>query len=183
MYNSPLLQLTIRYILSLIRRVHHDIWCFMLTGIQLVNESEMLANKTFVKKTKRGAVVKVVREHYLRDDVWCGVKGCDQCKQQTPLLDTHPEIESTLCSQPHLILPDTNVVLHQMDFLEDPAITNVILLSVVLQEVSVSVCACMCTDKGGISKDNELYMLSVIVRLNADPFPSSLFKSCFHMKN
>ena len=29
----------------------------------------MLANKTFVKKTKRGTVVKVVCEHYLRDDV------------------------------------------------------------------------------------------------------------------
>ena len=41
----------------------------------------MLANKTFVKKTKRGAVVKIVREHYLRDDVWCGVSGRGQCKQ------------------------------------------------------------------------------------------------------
>ena len=30
-----------------------------------------------------------------------------------------------------------NVVLHQMDFLEDPAITNVILLPVILQEVCV----------------------------------------------
>ena len=97
----------------------------------------MLANKTFVKKTKRGAVVKVVREHYLRDDVWCGVKGCGQCRHEAPPLKTYPEVESTLCPQPHLILPDTNVVLHQMDFLEDPAITNVILLSVVLQEVSM----------------------------------------------
>ena len=100
----------------------------------------MLANKTFVKKTKRGAVVKIVREHYLRDDVWCGVSGCGQCKQGDPLLDTHPDTVSELCSQPHIILPDTNVVLHQVDFLEDPAITNVILLSVVLQEV----CTCMC---------------------------------------
>ena len=95
----------------------------------------MLASKTFVKKTKRGAVVKVVREHYLRDDVWCGVKGCGQCKQEDPPLDTYPDTESTICPQSHIILPDTNVVLHQMDFLEDPAITNVILLSIVLQEV------------------------------------------------
>lgn len=99
----------------------------------------MLANKTFVKKTKRGAVVKVVREHYLRDDVWCGVSGCGQCKQGDPLLDTHPDTVSDLCVQPHIILPDTNVVLHQVDFLEDPAITNVILLSVVLQEVCIHV--------------------------------------------
>lgn len=102
----------------------------------------MLANKTFVKKTKRGAVVKVVREHYLRDDVWCGVSGCRQCKQGDPLLDAYPDTLSALCSQPHIILPDTNVVLHQMDFLEDPAITNVVLLSVVLQEVCVATQAC-----------------------------------------
>ena len=110
----------------------------------------MLASKTFMKKTKRGAVVKVVREHYLRDDVWCGVKGCGQCRHEAPPLEAFPEIESTLCRHPHLILPDTNVVLHQMDFLEDPAITNVILLSVVLQEVCTCItgvyyCTCMCS--------------------------------------
>ena len=105
----------------------------------------MLANKTFVKKTKRGAVVKIVREHYLRDDVWCGVNGCGQCKQGDPLLDTHPDTVSELCSQSHIILPDTNVVLHQVDFLEDPAITNVILLSVVLQEVCMCIKINICT--------------------------------------
>ena len=34
----------------------------------------MLKSKTFVKKTRKGGVTKIVREHYLRDDVWCGVK-------------------------------------------------------------------------------------------------------------
>ena len=102
----------------------------------------MLTNKTFVKKTKRGAVVKVVREHYLRDDVWCGVRGCGECKQDAPVLDTYPDTESVLCPRAHIILPDTNVVLHQMDFLEDPAITNVILLSIVLQEVC-AMCVCI----------------------------------------
>ena len=96
---------------------------------------KMLASKTFVKKTKKGAVVKVVREHYLRDDVWCGVKGCGLCRHEDPPLETCPIIESNLCGHPHFILPDTNVVLHQIDFLEDPSVTNVILLSVVLQEV------------------------------------------------
>ena len=85
--------------------------------------------------------MKVVREHYLRDDVWCGVKGCTQCKQQDPPpLDAYPDIDSTLYPKPHLILPDTNVVLHQIDFLEDTAVSNVILLSVVLQEVRLITC-------------------------------------------
>ena len=97
----------------------------------------MLASKTFVKKTKKGAVVKVVREHYLRDDVWCGVIGCTLCNQQDrpPVLERSPVVVSDLCKYPHLILPDTNVALHQTDFLEDAAITNAIILQTVLQEV------------------------------------------------
>ena len=88
-----------------------------------------------MKKTKRGAVVKVVREHYLRDDVWCGVAGCGACRQSEPVLEAAPLSASELCPQSHLLLPDTNVALHQMDVLEDTAVTNVIVLQVVLQEV------------------------------------------------
>ena len=95
----------------------------------------MLKTKSFVKKTKKGAVLKVVREHYLRDDVWCGAKGCGKCKHEAPPLEPCPIIESDLCPQPHYLVPDTNVVLHQLDFLEDPAVRNVIVLQVVLQEV------------------------------------------------
>lgn len=39
----------------------------------------MLSHKTFLKKTRRGKVIKVVREHYLRDDIGCGIKGCGDC--------------------------------------------------------------------------------------------------------
>ena len=97
----------------------------------------MLASKTFVKKTKKGAVVKVVREHYLRDDVWCGVNDCMLCKQQQPVLERCPAAVSDLCQYPHLLLPDTNVVLHQTDFVEDAVITNAVILQTVLQEVSI----------------------------------------------
>ncbi|MGH0159666.1 UNVERIFIED_CONTAM: hypothetical protein FKN15_037839 [Acipenser sinensis] len=78
--------------------------------------------------------MKIVREHYLRDDIWCGSEVCDSCKQDSPVLQQDPCIESSLCKCPHYILPDTNVVLHQIDVLEDPAITNVIMLQTVLQE-------------------------------------------------
>lgn len=40
----------------------------------------MLKGKRFAKKTKRGSVIQVNREHYLRDDIWCGVKECTACK-------------------------------------------------------------------------------------------------------
>uniref|UniRef100_A0A672GXR6 Exosome complex exonuclease RRP44 n=1 Tax=Salarias fasciatus TaxID=181472 RepID=A0A672GXR6_SALFA len=95
----------------------------------------MLKSKTFVKKTRSGGVMKIVREHYLRDDIWCGSEVCTGCKQESTVLQKDACIESNLCSYPHYLIPDTNVVLHQIDVLEDPVIRNVIILQTVLQEV------------------------------------------------
>jgi exosome complex exonuclease DIS3/RRP44 len=76
----------------------------------------MLKSKTFVKKTRKGNVLKVVREHYLRDDVWCGANHCTNCGQsENNILDSVPQsLSSQLCDYPHYIIPDTNVVLHQV---------------------------------------------------------------------
>ena len=97
----------------------------------------MLTSKTFVKKTKKGNVLKVIREHYLRDDVGCGVTDCSLCRKMNTesVLDASPEPNSTECPFSHYILPDTNIILRQIDFLEDPAVENVIILQIVLQEV------------------------------------------------
>lgn len=74
----------------------------------------MLKSKTFVKKTRSGRVMKIVREHYLRDDIWCGSEACDECRQESTVLLKDACIESNLCSYPHYLIPDTNVVLHQV---------------------------------------------------------------------
>uniref|UniRef100_A0A8C9VKH7 Exosome complex exonuclease RRP44 n=1 Tax=Scleropages formosus TaxID=113540 RepID=A0A8C9VKH7_SCLFO len=98
----------------------------------------MLKSKTFLKKTRSGRVLKVVREHYLRDDIWCGSELCVECRQESPpppVLQRDACRESSLCASRHYIIPDTNVVLHQIDILEDPLINNVIILQTVLQEV------------------------------------------------
>ncbi|XP_070553170.1 exosome complex exonuclease RRP44-like [Ptychodera flava] len=95
----------------------------------------MLKSKTFVKKTRKGGVVKVVREHYLRDDIWCGSCLCTTCPQEKPVLESDPQIESDLCNFPHYLVPDTNVLFHQIDVLEDSIIRNVIILQTVLQEI------------------------------------------------
>ncbi|KAI3838916.1 hypothetical protein MKX03_002692 [Papaver bracteatum] len=90
----------------------------------------MLRNKSFSRKTKQGKYRKVLREHYLRDDIYCGASICKDkdCKNQEARLNlTTPS--STL-----LIL-DTNVVLNQIDLLENPAMDDVVILSVVLNEV------------------------------------------------
>lgn len=87
----------------------------------------MLHNKSFVKKTKSGKITKNVREHYLRDDIYCGVTICKVCDSSAARL-------SGSASSPILVL-DTNVVLNQIDLLENPAIDDVVVLSIVLQEV------------------------------------------------
>ena len=74
----------------------------------------MLTTKTFVKKTRRGGVLKIVREHYLRDDIWCSSNLCQECEHEKPVLDTCPERKSTEVALAHYLLPDTNVVLHQV---------------------------------------------------------------------
>uniref|UniRef100_A0A8C0YTV3 Exosome complex exonuclease RRP44 n=1 Tax=Cyprinus carpio carpio TaxID=630221 RepID=A0A8C0YTV3_CYPCA len=80
---------------------------------------------------RAGGVLKIVREHYLRDDICCGSEVCKERKDEAPVLQEDACIESNLCSYPHYLIPDTNVI----DILEDPLIRNVIILQTVLQEV------------------------------------------------
>ena len=77
----------------------------------------MLKTKVFIKKTRKGGIVKIVREHYLRDDVGCGAEQCETCVLNKRALSKKPQSFSTLCDFPHYILPDTNVVLRQVYFL------------------------------------------------------------------
>ncbi|PSS00369.1 Exosome complex exonuclease RRP44 A like [Actinidia chinensis var. chinensis] len=86
----------------------------------------MLQSKSFVRKTKQGKVVKVVREHYLRDDIYCGVSSCKVCDSSGARLAS---------SASTILIVDTNVVLNQIDLLENQAINDVVILSVVLEEV------------------------------------------------
>ncbi|KAF9431723.1 exosome catalytic subunit dis3 [Entomortierella beljakovae] len=94
----------------------------------------MLRQKQFVKKTKSGKVLKIVKEHYLRDDIWCSVEGCKVCEQTETVLSATPNINK-LFQLPHFILPDTNIFMNQIDAMEHPQITNVIVLQTVLEEV------------------------------------------------
>ncbi|CAK8561942.1 unnamed protein product [Lathyrus sativus] len=86
----------------------------------------MLHNKSFVKKTKGGKVMKQVREHYLRDDIYCGAPSCTVCDSSGARLSD---------SASTILVVDTNVVLNQIDLLENSAIDDVVVLSIVLEEV------------------------------------------------
>ncbi|KAI9278113.1 exosome complex exonuclease RRP44-like protein [Sporodiniella umbellata] len=93
----------------------------------------MLRSKSFVKRTRKGNVVKVVKEHYLRDDIPCSSSSCTTCTQNTPLLSNEPR--STTTFKPHYLIPDTNIFINQLDFMEHPSIKDVIVLQTVKEEV------------------------------------------------
>nr|XP_016439123.1 PREDICTED: exosome complex exonuclease RRP44 homolog A-like [Nicotiana tabacum] len=87
----------------------------------------MLKSKAFTRQTRQGRILKEVREHYLRDDIYCGAPFCDKgCDKSSARLSASPST---------ILVLDTNVVLNQIDLLENPAIDNVVVLSVVLAEV------------------------------------------------
>ncbi|QCE15354.1 exosome complex exonuclease DIS3/RRP44 [Vigna unguiculata] len=87
----------------------------------------MLHNKSFVKKTRAGKVMKQVREHYLRDDIYCGAPFCTVCDTSGARLNASPSTT--------ILVVDTNVVLNQIDLLENQALDNIVVLSIVLEEV------------------------------------------------
>lgn len=98
----------------------------------------MLKSKSFVKVTKKGALVNIVKEHYLRDDIACGIYQCPLCshistKYSLLLNPMNNGIEPY--SFPHYIIPDTNIILHQLDILDHEWFKHVILLQTVLEEV------------------------------------------------
>merc|ERR1712096_514009 len=72
-------------------------------------------------KTKSKKILRIVREHYLRDDIDDGFKSGK--------LDLHPSLKNELIKQEHYLLPDTNVVL------EHECVKNVIVTETVLNEV------------------------------------------------
>ncbi|KAI8050851.1 hypothetical protein BDF22DRAFT_693710 [Syncephalis plumigaleata] len=111
----------------------------------------MLRSKAHVHRNKKGNVVKVVKEHYLRDDIWCSSKVCKVCIYTTatsgassssnttspgPILSAVPDTTQRY-PMPHYCLPDTNVFINQIDFIEHPALRNVIVLQTVLEESPV----------------------------------------------
>ncbi|KAK0085395.1 hypothetical protein PV325_005305 [Microctonus aethiopoides] len=98
----------------------------------------MLTTKTFFRKTKSGNVTKIVRDHYLRDDIWCGSAACKICKPRINdivLDDEDPGAKRSANSEPHYLLLDTNIVLDQIHILEENVLCNVIILQTVLEEV------------------------------------------------
>jgi len=92
-----------------------------------------------LRKTRRGNIIKEVREHYLRDDIWCGHPLCKECDMvgciNKSMLSENPQSVASVLKTPHFLVIDTNIVLNHIDALESEGINNVIVLQTVLDEV------------------------------------------------
>lgn len=82
------------------------------------------------RENKKGNILKIVREQYLRNDIHCGCSFCERCHQSAfkPKKFILNGDESTQ----RAILLDTSVVWDQLDFLTHPLFKNVIVLRTVL---------------------------------------------------
>lgn len=99
-------------------------------------------SKVFVM-SRHGSATKIVREHYLRDDIICYSKSCNKCADlimenpdgQTPNVQLS-DVPNKLGSERHYLVLDTNIVLQAIDLLENPeCFYDVIIPQTVLEEV------------------------------------------------
>lgn len=96
-----------------------------------MNVGETVQRKNFFKKTRRGKVIRLIREKYIRNDLGMGYMGGN--------IVTHEKLFELVSQAPHkhILVIDTNVALSQIDFFEHktPATSPVIVLQTVLQEL------------------------------------------------
>ncbi len=70
---------------------------------------------SFLRKTRRGHVLKITHELYLRTDITCGSYACQQCQiDQSTVLDKQMNNQNNLVSNGHYLLVDTNIILQQV---------------------------------------------------------------------
>ncbi|XP_015781646.1 exosome complex exonuclease RRP44-like [Tetranychus urticae] len=111
----------------------------MFSGEPLTSSMTKAGNvRSFYLKTKRGAIVKIVREYYLRNDIPCGLE-CSTC----PITDCSTKLSrksraqiNKLIPKAHLIVPDVNVLNNQLDVIESSTFGDeLILLKTDLNEI------------------------------------------------
>lgn len=102
-----------------------------------------VSQKVFVR-SRNGNASKIVREHYLRDDIPCSSKVCERCAQYYTAGPSGEIPHAILSESPlllegvgkHYVVIDTNIVLNAIDILEnDKVFYDVIVPQTVLNEV------------------------------------------------
>ena len=95
----------------------------------------------YYKRSRSGKVFGIVKERYVRDDIGYGYLATqgnipDENSLKSVLHDTFSLSSSAADQRPTIYVPDTNVVLSQIDLLEHycPALSNLVICQTVLEE-------------------------------------------------
>lgn len=103
------------------------------------------------RKTRKGTIVKIVREHYLRDDIHCGLRSCSACKRfkldprdkfAPPFyLSENPRSGiSSLFPAPHYLVVDASLLTSQIDLIcDDNFGEDILILQTVWKEVKPNI--------------------------------------------
>ena len=78
---------------------------------------------TIFRKNRRGGVSIIKREHYLRDDLPCGVIDCKSCSHVHQNDD-----RSVLKTEEPISILDTEILINQIDLLKNDELTNCVIL-------------------------------------------------------
>ncbi|KAL0491346.1 cytoplasmic exosome RNAse DIS3L/RPR44 [Acrasis kona] len=117
-------------------------------------EDQVKKVKAFSKLNKKGNVVRVIREHYLRDDIWCKSLACNICRHEDAVLEA-PEIVTKMSKTalkkqkkkapempevsdyiPQYIIPSVDVSMKYLDILEECQKKNIIFCETVSEEAN-----------------------------------------------
>lgn len=92
----------------------------------------MSVHKVFVRKSRRGNVQVIAREHYLRVDLPCGALDCPSCPDKS-----HGRATGRVQSSKCVYVPDSDTVLRQADLIgkEHPALNDILFLQSTLRAV------------------------------------------------
>ncbi|SCU91107.1 LAME_0E11298g1_1 [Lachancea meyersii CBS 8951] len=102
-----------------------------------------VTQKVFVR-SRNGGATKIVREHYLRNDIPCLSRACKKCinivvpdaKNELPVFVLSESPQKLVDGRKHYVVLDANIVLQAIDLLENPAcFFDVIIPQIALDEI------------------------------------------------
>ena len=88
-----------------------------------------------ISANANATVLKVIRERYIRDDIGSGSLSDSLNPGANPVLSKTGITNNSHFKFPHYLLPDTNILLSQIDLLENESFKDVIILQTVLDEI------------------------------------------------
>ncbi|CAG9539925.1 unnamed protein product [Cercopithifilaria johnstoni] len=91
------------------------------------------------RKTKSGKIVKRVNEHYLRNDIGCGLETCGYCQPvgAHSLTDLTVQISSVVSTK-HAIILDSSAIIRFYHLFDNLKFTNIIITQTVWEDVKKS---------------------------------------------